>query len=612
LCAGGDGVLARVIGPRQPTFQHVLKAVQNPEIAVEGTMREDRDDILALLSEYSARLPLYGTMDVMSRPWFTRLWVIQEMSLGPEVSFTCGSRAMCSECFRAGILFYSIYINHWIATVGQTMPMAESKLREHVLDLNNNVIRLFQERRDIHFRGSKPAYYDVVLKYNVNDRLPKICVSRPEDRLFGLLGIVAEDDTRGTVQVRYANPENPGDTTTAAVFTEFAANLIQKNVDLLLFSQMETKRIAKLPTWVPDWSADLATPHGYLELKKPAFKAGLATDLGIEYDPPHVCMSSKTLFTQGFRVDEVRYIGKCTLKQDQSSVVESIDYVSVKQFFDEIQEFIEKAAQVESSPYKGLTGEELLQIRIRLSVFGLTAKHLSESRNPDNIDTRLKAMHQQEYAWAAKVTQIAALGDIHHFSNVLDLFHISARHWFPLPQFEFLCFCATNPIVMLLACIIGVSRIVSDIFRAFVVSITLTIIMRLLLIRRRFAELQSRAMGSANTALEHVGLDDDIARALEMKPYRDHMLRAIGLRLYVTKRGYIGLGPGHLKKDDVLVVILGGTVPHFLRSAWETSDGGTNITDPCDFSYVGEAYCFGIMDGQLLTCGFDPEMFHIR
>ncbi|KAK3952372.1 heterokaryon incompatibility protein-domain-containing protein [Pseudoneurospora amorphoporcata] len=59
--------------------------------------------------------------------------------------------------------------------------------------------------------------------------------------------------------------------------------------------------------------------------------------------------------------------------------------------------------------------------------------------------------------------------------------------------------------------------------------------------------------------------------------------------LYLTKRGYMGLGPSDIQPADVVVVCPGARIPFVLRP---TSDDNT-------FTYLGDAYCDGIMDGEM-------------
>jgi hypothetical protein len=73
------------------------------------------------------------------------------------------------------------------------------------------------------------------------------------------------------------------------------------------------------------------------------------------------------------------------------------------------------------------------------------------------------------------------------------------------------------------------------------------------------------------------------------------MLGGMGLihrRVYITKGGYLGVGPPDIKAGDGIWVVLGARVPFVLRRT-RTSEGER-------LRLVGEAYVHGAMDGEML------------
>ncbi|KAH8649734.1 heterokaryon incompatibility protein-domain-containing protein [Tricladium varicosporioides] len=74
------------------------------------------------------------------------------------------------------------------------------------------------------------------------------------------------------------------------------------------------------------------------------------------------------------------------------------------------------------------------------------------------------------------------------------------------------------------------------------------------------------------------------------KYWRPMVSRCSGRRLFVTGKGFLGLGPRDVKSGDVLVVFLGVDVPFVLRRQG----------DEC-YEVVGEAYVHGIMDGEMMV-----------
>jgi hypothetical protein len=80
-----------------------------------------------------------------------------------------------------------------------------------------------------------------------------------------------------------------------------------------------------------------------------------------------------------------------------------------------------------------------------------------------------------------------------------------------------------------------------------------------------------------------------------------------GRRCFVTPNGYVGLGGLDIQAGDVVAILKGASVPVILRSHRIGLEGQQR------FSYVGEAYCYGTMDGELLDwqAGEGPSLFRI-
>ncbi|KAG7128656.1 Heterokaryon incompatibility protein 6 like [Verticillium longisporum] len=77
------------------------------------------------------------------------------------------------------------------------------------------------------------------------------------------------------------------------------------------------------------------------------------------------------------------------------------------------------------------------------------------------------------------------------------------------------------------------------------------------------------------------------------KPYSTYQSAVsglLGMRPFVTRSGFLGMCAGGTTEGDIVVVFCGSRIPHILRPL----QGGER------FSFVGEAYCDGIMDGEIV------------
>jgi hypothetical protein len=80
--------------------------------------------------------------------------------------------------------------------------------------------------------------------------------------------------------------------------------------------------------------------------------------------------------------------------------------------------------------------------------------------------------------------------------------------------------------------------------------------------------------------------------------YQSRMDEMKNKRPFLSRKGYMGMGPLLMRPGDVVVVLLGARVPYVLRSKGERN-----------FFTLGEAYCDGVMDGEILTGGTKESFF---
>ncbi|KAJ4179443.1 hypothetical protein NW755_012528 [Fusarium falciforme] len=79
--------------------------------------------------------------------------------------------------------------------------------------------------------------------------------------------------------------------------------------------------------------------------------------------------------------------------------------------------------------------------------------------------------------------------------------------------------------------------------------------------------------------------------------YRDSMSVMLGKRPFLTQMGYLGMGPVEAQPGDAVVILCGGRIPfvlHPLEPPGRFREGEDSM-----FSFVGEAYCDGVMDGEV-------------
>lgn len=68
-------------------------------------------------------------------------------------------------------------------------------------------------------------------------------------------------------------------------------------------------------------------------------------------------------------------------------------------------------------------------------------------------------------------------------------------------------------------------------------------------------------------------------------------------RPFLTKRGFVGIGPRRMELGDLIAVFAESKVPFVLRPV----SGGD--TPELAYNLIGEAYCHGLMDGEVSSFG---------
>jgi hypothetical protein len=82
--------------------------------------------------------------------------------------------------------------------------------------------------------------------------------------------------------------------------------------------------------------------------------------------------------------------------------------------------------------------------------------------------------------------------------------------------------------------------------------------------------------------------------------YRESMKYMMGKKPFCTAEGYPGMGPAGVREGDVVVVFCGGRIPFVLRPMEDDGLGGDGEEKKRLFRFVGEAYCDGVMDGEVV------------
>ena len=180
------------------------------------------------------------------RPWWRRMWTVQESILGPAMSLVCGNQQVTADtsCSVA-----SSYAHH-------SRTCCRGFLLEH---LEDDDFWEFEEGMDTLYYLSmwRNKNYDRRLVFLLARFRSRFCLD-PRDKVHGLLGLCIGDE-KNLIVPDYSSP-------VSVVYEQATFKMIEKSRSLEVFSQLSPRSIknngllaSKLPSWVPDWTLEMTT-----------------------------------------------------------------------------------------------------------------------------------------------------------------------------------------------------------------------------------------------------------------------------------------------------------------------------------------------------------------
>ena len=199
-------------------------------------------------------LPIAGMKRFFTRPWWGRIWILQEITFPENAEFLCGSkritRRRCSAALGAYCALRSVLTT--------TFTNRSRSLTSYQLEIISD---LFQHRPTVMLSSWNIYRYTrfplaallratCVGSINLHRHGPHHLASTdPRDKIFALLGLAADREELDKLGVFPNYSKSCGETYT----TVMLALLQQGYMSLLSFCQ--TPKIqSNLPSWVPDWS----------------------------------------------------------------------------------------------------------------------------------------------------------------------------------------------------------------------------------------------------------------------------------------------------------------------------------------------------------------------
>ncbi|KAH9218706.1 heterokaryon incompatibility protein-domain-containing protein [Leptodontidium sp. 2 PMI_412] len=221
-------------------------------------------DMTALEPKFTSAL-----RSLFLRPWWRRIWTVQESILGPAMSLICGKRQVSADT-SCSVAFSQAY---------HSRACCRRFLLEHLKD--NAFWDLLEGMDPLYHLGMwRNEHCDHRLVCLLAHFRSRFCLD-PRDKVYGLLGLCISDE-KNLVVPDYSLPAS-------VVYEQATFKMIERSLSLEVFSQLCPRSIkstgmlaGKLPSWVPDWTSEITSyDHAVLIVRQERaafdFKASAST-----------------------------------------------------------------------------------------------------------------------------------------------------------------------------------------------------------------------------------------------------------------------------------------------------------------------------------------------
>ncbi|KAI0114388.1 heterokaryon incompatibility protein-domain-containing protein [Nemania sp. FL0031] len=289
-----------------------------------------------------------------ARPFWSRIWVLQEVFLAKSLYYLCGNCRLESKTLAGALILLESFQAHLIRSQGpsQEQIRSDSPLGKFAFGFPS-----FPEmHRLIIYTSIYPL--DVV---SLRIAMTNFCVKElprgsratdPRDMIYGLMGF-ANDEERSYIRADYSK-------SVQETYADITRSMIQNGfTDILAWAQPKTKGIDHLPSWVPDYSSTIyesLCSQGQAKPWLPQFTAGGETRYSDDNAPP---FDHLTLPVYGQRLDEVLWVGQLwfprpsaggpfssSVDDTQTSLSRSASYEELLLYLQGIKDLVDYAEKI--------------------------------------------------------------------------------------------------------------------------------------------------------------------------------------------------------------------------------------------------------------------------
>ena len=224
-----------------------------------------------------------SVVQLLQRPWFRRIWIVQEVAFAPEAVILCGKDSMDWDSFVDAVFL----LDERAVPLGSTLEKLNVAPHFYFKVLSSTRQALKKEQ-----------YFS--LRETLRCFQP-FESSEPVDKIFALRGLLKQPEQ---IAVNYGIPVD-------CVYRDAATSIIHETGDLSILIDCHHitagPKVPTIPSWVPDWSA--SGQHRTRALTAvfapDSYRASLETAVDMPFRQENHC-----LWLPGLKVDEITQIGR--------------------------------------------------------------------------------------------------------------------------------------------------------------------------------------------------------------------------------------------------------------------------------------------------------------
>ncbi|KAI1154489.1 HET-domain-containing protein [Nemania diffusa] len=258
--------------------------------------------------------PVREMNNMLQRPWFGRVWVLQEIALSREAIFICGTMKINRRKLAAALNAYQCFSR---TLFGMLKDLGTLNSYHYQIILSGHFIRASMMANGPRVRMSNfPLIALLRLTCVGSPNLQKhgphhLDSSDPRDKIFALLGLAFD---REDLSEKGINPDY-GKSYREVYSLTTSALLQQGHISLLSLVQPHRRSIVEnLPSWVPNWHQPITEPlqiveDDHMTLEPEFYASGKIHPLPIVKVNSNTSAVTYGISLKGFICDKVHSVG---------------------------------------------------------------------------------------------------------------------------------------------------------------------------------------------------------------------------------------------------------------------------------------------------------------